>query len=98
MSGSQIIHTYHSRFISEGVAQVSRIFLPDAHVLLKLLSYEEYYRRDRWQADGSVHIYHKNLSTYIFAKGSLDRQATSVSTTKFIKIGSAVYTNRDFFK
>jgi hypothetical protein len=28
-------HTYHSRFIPEGVAEVSRIFLRDAHVLPK---------------------------------------------------------------
>jgi hypothetical protein len=34
------IHTYHSRFIPEGVAEASQIFLRDAHVLLKLLSYE----------------------------------------------------------
>jgi hypothetical protein len=26
------IHTYHSRFIPEGVAEASRIFPPDAHV------------------------------------------------------------------
>jgi hypothetical protein len=39
---------YHSRFIPEGVADASQIFLRDAQVLLKLLSYEEYCRRDRW--------------------------------------------------
>jgi hypothetical protein len=38
-------HTYHSRFISE--VEASRIF-PDDHVLSKLLSCEEYCRRDRW--------------------------------------------------
>jgi hypothetical protein len=38
----------HSRFILEGVADVSQIFLRDAHVLPKLLSYEEHYGRDRW--------------------------------------------------
>jgi hypothetical protein len=43
-----IIHTYRSRFIPEGVAETSQIFLRDAHVLQKLLSYEEYRRRDRW--------------------------------------------------
>jgi hypothetical protein len=32
------IHTYHSRFIPEGVAEASRIFLPNAHVLPKLLA------------------------------------------------------------
>jgi hypothetical protein len=42
------IHTYHSRFIPEGVAEVSQIFLRDTHVLPKLVSYEEHYRRDRW--------------------------------------------------
>jgi hypothetical protein len=30
------IHSYHSRFIPEGVAEVSQIFLRDAHVLPKL--------------------------------------------------------------
>jgi hypothetical protein len=36
------IHTYHSRFVPEGVAHASEIFLPDAQILPKLLSYEEY--------------------------------------------------------
>jgi hypothetical protein len=44
----QIIHTYHSRFIPEEVAKASRLFLPDAHVLPKLLCYEEYCRHGRW--------------------------------------------------
>jgi hypothetical protein len=35
------IHTHHSRFIFEGVAEVSQIFFPDTHVLTKLVSYEE---------------------------------------------------------
>jgi hypothetical protein len=30
-------HTYHSRFIPEGVAEVSQIFLRDTHVLSKLV-------------------------------------------------------------
>jgi hypothetical protein len=34
------IHTYHSRFIPEGVADAAHIFLQDAHVLPKLFSYE----------------------------------------------------------
>jgi hypothetical protein len=39
-------YTYYSRFISEGVAEASQIFLRDAHglpnqSLPKLLSYEE---------------------------------------------------------
>jgi hypothetical protein len=33
---STYIHTYHSRFIPEGVAEASQIFLRDAHVLTKL--------------------------------------------------------------
>jgi hypothetical protein len=37
------IHTYHSRFIPEGVAEVSQIVLRDTHVLPKLVSYEEQY-------------------------------------------------------
>jgi hypothetical protein len=39
------IHTYHSSFIPEGVAKASQIFLRDVHVLPKLFSFEEYYRR-----------------------------------------------------
>jgi hypothetical protein len=31
------IHTYHSRFISEGVAEASQIFLRDAHFSPKLI-------------------------------------------------------------
>jgi hypothetical protein len=31
------IHTYHSHFIPEGVAEASQIFFRDAHVLLKLM-------------------------------------------------------------
>jgi hypothetical protein len=33
--------TYHSRFIPEGVANVSQIFLRDTHVLSKFVCYEE---------------------------------------------------------
>jgi hypothetical protein len=43
-----INNTYFSRFIPEGVAEVSQIFLRDTHVVLKLVSYEEYCRRERW--------------------------------------------------
>jgi hypothetical protein len=39
------IHSFHSRLISEGLEEVSQIFLRDTHILPKLLSYEEYYRR-----------------------------------------------------
>jgi hypothetical protein len=42
------IHTYHSRFIPEGLAEVSQIVLRDTHVLPKLVSYEEHCRCDRW--------------------------------------------------
>jgi hypothetical protein len=43
-----ILHTYHSRFIPERVAEASQILLQDANVLPKLLSCEEYCRRDKW--------------------------------------------------
>jgi hypothetical protein len=33
-------YTYHSRFIPKWVAEVSQIFLGDAHVSPKLFSYE----------------------------------------------------------
>jgi hypothetical protein len=42
------IQSYYSRFILEGVTEVSQIFLRDTHVLSKLVSYEEHCRRDRW--------------------------------------------------
>jgi hypothetical protein len=35
------MHTYHSRFIPEKVAQATQIIFRDAHVFLKLLSYED---------------------------------------------------------
>jgi hypothetical protein len=38
------IHTYRTRFIPEELAKASQVFLRDAHVFPKLLSYEEYYR------------------------------------------------------
>jgi hypothetical protein len=34
------IHTYHSRFIPEGVVEAYQILLRDIYVLPKLLSYE----------------------------------------------------------
>jgi hypothetical protein len=34
------IHTYQSRFIPEGIAEASQIFLRDTHVLPKLFSYK----------------------------------------------------------
>jgi hypothetical protein len=42
------IYTYHSRFILEGVAEVSQLFLRDTHVIPKIVSYEEHCGRDRW--------------------------------------------------
>jgi hypothetical protein len=42
-------HTYHSRLIPEGVEEASQIFSRDAHVLPKLVSYEEHCRRQRWK-------------------------------------------------
>jgi hypothetical protein len=37
------MHTYHSRFIPEGVSDASQIFLQDAHVLPKLFNNEQYF-------------------------------------------------------
>jgi hypothetical protein len=42
------VHTYHLRFIPEGVVEISQIFLRDTHVLPILVSYEEHCKRDRW--------------------------------------------------
>jgi hypothetical protein len=42
------INTYRSRFIPEEVAEVYQTLLRNAHVLKKILSYEEFCRRDRW--------------------------------------------------
>jgi hypothetical protein len=33
------LRTYHSRFVREGIAEVSQIFLRKTHVLPKLVSY-----------------------------------------------------------
>jgi hypothetical protein len=41
------INIYHSSLIPEEVAETSQIFLSDAHVISKLLSYEEYCINDR---------------------------------------------------
>jgi hypothetical protein len=35
-----LIHTYHSRFTLEELAEASQIFLRDVHVLPKLFSYD----------------------------------------------------------
>jgi hypothetical protein len=40
------IHTYHSRFILQGVTETTQIFLPDTHILLKWLSYKKYLAKD----------------------------------------------------
>jgi hypothetical protein len=42
------INAYHSRCISEGVAEISQIFLRETHILPKLLSYEKCCKRDRY--------------------------------------------------
>jgi hypothetical protein len=42
-----LLHTYHSSFIPEGVAEASQIFLRNAQVLPKLVSCEEYCTRER---------------------------------------------------
>jgi hypothetical protein len=42
------IYTYLSLFIPKGIAEASQIILRNANVLPKLLSNEEYCRRDRW--------------------------------------------------
>jgi hypothetical protein len=42
------IHAYYSRLIPKGIPEATQIFLRDANVLLKWLSYEEYCRCDRW--------------------------------------------------
>jgi hypothetical protein len=46
-SYTNLVHTYHSHFIPEGVAEAFQIFFRNAHVLPKLISYEEYCRSDR---------------------------------------------------
>jgi hypothetical protein len=48
-----MIHTYIPLTIylqRDAFAMSSQIFFRDTQVLPKLLSYEEYYRRDRWEA------------------------------------------------
>jgi hypothetical protein len=49
------VHTYHSRFIPEGVAEVSQIFLRNTHVLPTLVNYEEHCRP--WQVVNSSPSY-----------------------------------------
>jgi hypothetical protein len=39
---TNILHTYHSPFILEEIAETSQIFLLDTHILPKWLSYEKY--------------------------------------------------------
>jgi hypothetical protein len=43
-----IRHTYHARFIPEGVAEASQILLREVHVVPKLFSYEKYCTHDKW--------------------------------------------------
>jgi hypothetical protein len=42
------VHTHTTHTIPEGAAEASQTFLRDTHVLPKLVSYEEYCKRDRW--------------------------------------------------
>jgi hypothetical protein len=42
------LHTFHSRFTPKGVAGAYHIYIRNAHVLLKVLCYEEYCSRDMW--------------------------------------------------
>jgi hypothetical protein len=63
-----LIHTYHSRFIPEGVAEVSQIFLRDTLVLPKLLiSYEEHCKRDMWLAHRRLIAVYLRCKCYIHA-------------------------------
>jgi hypothetical protein len=48
---------YHLRFIPEEVAEASRIFFPDSHVLPKLLSYEEHFLNNN-----NIFISNKNIT------------------------------------
>jgi hypothetical protein len=57
-------YTYQSRFFPEGLAEASQIFLRDAHALQKLLSYEEYYRRDRWLAHRRLIVVYLRCNCY----------------------------------
>jgi hypothetical protein len=56
------IHTYHSRFIPERVAEVSQIFLRDTHVLPKLVSYEE---DKTWQSSKHIAVLLQSISGVI---------------------------------
>jgi hypothetical protein len=41
-------HIYHSHFSPEEVVETPEIFFRDTYILPKWLSYEKYYRRDKW--------------------------------------------------
>jgi hypothetical protein len=44
------IHTYNSRYISQGIAEASQVFFRDAHVLPTYIVMWNYCRRDQKQA------------------------------------------------
>jgi hypothetical protein len=45
-SKPSLLQTYHSHFIPEGQAEISRTFLRDTHILPKWFSYKNYCRRN----------------------------------------------------
>jgi hypothetical protein len=61
------IHTYHSHFIPEGVAEVSQIFLRDAHVLPKLIIVKIFYIDGLFYDSVSVGVYYLSRLDYIFS-------------------------------
>jgi hypothetical protein len=54
------IYTYHSRFIPDGVAEVSQIFLRDTHVLPKLAT------RNTADVTGGKYVSRVNISVKYF--------------------------------
>jgi hypothetical protein len=69
------VYTHHSRFIPEGVAEVFQIFLRDTHVLLKLVSYEEHCRRDRWYAHRHlIAVYQRCIFMYLVTYEALRKR------------------------
>jgi hypothetical protein len=73
------IHTYRSRFIPEGVVEVSKIFLRDAQALPKVLSYEEYCRHDRWQAHRRMNDLKSRFFFLFFFKNNCNCQTNFVA-------------------
>jgi hypothetical protein len=75
------IHTYHSRFIPDGVAEVSQIFLRDTHVLPKLVSYEEHCRLSCGFAHAreiGPHAWHpQRIISYVYLFVKCDKHGVS---------------------